>query len=351
MSWLGPFYFDLLTHPWMLLLLIVVAILFVAELTARPHGAISVSTGDAMERARGSMRGMLRHLPAVLRAIALTLLVVALARPLNGMRPRVERAEVVDIILCMDASGSMTSTDFVVGGAPRDRLFVVKGAIRDFVKTRKLNNEDRFGMDRLGLVLYSMHAWMQCPLTLDYDVLLRELDTIAIDKNDEKSHRTAIGSGLGLSISRLNKTEAKSKVIILLTDGINNFGSLDPITAAQLAEDYGIRVYTIGAGSPEGGMISQPTWLGPRLTARATNPIDEESLRRIAEITGGKYYRATDTESLLEAYREINELETTEVDIGDAYDYEDGFMAYALTGGALMALSVFSRRRWFEAIP
>jgi Ca-activated chloride channel family protein len=187
-------------------------------------------------------------------------------------------------------------------------------------------------------------------LTLDYGVFERELDRVVIDRNDEKTHSTAIGSAIGLAVANLDKSEAKSKVIILLTDGNNNSGNLDPITAAQVAKKFGIRVYTIGAGSPSGGVVMQNTLFG-QMSTTSRAPIDEETLRRIANITGGKYYRATDTKSLRGAYQEINELEATEIEIGDVYDYDDGFVPYALAGTGLMVVAIFSRRRWFESVP
>jgi Ca-activated chloride channel family protein len=151
-------------------------------------------------------------------------------------------------------------------------------------------------------------------------------------------------------VANLDKSEAISKVIILLTDGINNSGNLDPITAAEIAKEFGIRVYTIGAGSTSGGVATRNTPFGPISTGSGAG-VDEETLRRIASITGGKYYRATDTKSLRGAYQEINELEATEIEIGNVYDYDDGFVPYALVGTGLMAVSILSRRRWFESVP
>jgi Ca-activated chloride channel family protein len=266
------------------------------------------------------------------------------------MRPRVESAEVKDILLCVDASGSMLERDLRVGNRLRNRLYVTKEAVSDFVDDRKIRSTDRYGLDRLGLVLYGSRAWIQCPLTLDYGVFERELDRVQIDRNDEKTQRTAIGSALGLAVANLDKSEAISKVIILLTDGINNSGNLDPITAAEIAKEFGIRVYTIGAGSTSGGVATRNTPFGPISTGSGAG-VDEETLRRIASITGGKYYRATDTKSLRGAYQEINELEATEIEIGNVYDYDDGFVPYALVGTGLMAVSILSRRRWFESVP
>jgi len=334
------FYFNMLKHPQMLFLLIGVALLLIAELTSRPSGILSISTGETLRSIVGRSATVLRHLPAVLRALALALLVVALARPLSGMRPRVENAEVRDIMLAVDVSGSMTSEDFVEEGKRRDRLYVTKKAVRDFINNRKAKATDRYGTDRAGLLLYASYAWIQTPLTLDYGLLEHDLDQVFIDQRDEKHNRTAIGSAVGLSISNLSKSPAESKVIILLTDGINNHGNLDPITAAELALRYGIRVYTIGAGSPV-----------RRSAVGRDNPIDEDTMKRIAEITGGKYYRATDLESLREAYAEINELETTEIDLGEVYEYDEAFAPYAAIGTGLMLLSILMRRRWFESIP
>lgn len=340
MSLLEHLQFNMLKYPAVLWALVGVGLLLIAEVLARPSGTLSVSTGDMMARLHVRGKVLLRHLPAILRAVALTFLVIALARPLSGMRPRVENAQVRDIILAVDVSGSMTQEDFVDNGKRRDRLYVTKMAVQDFVDNRKTNIEDRFGTDRLCLLLYASYAWIQTPLTLDYGLLEHDLGQVYIDQRDEKHNRTAIGSAIGLAVANLSKSPAESKVIVLLTDGINNHGSLDPITAAQLAKQYGMRVYTIGAGSTA------------RQSALSSgNPIDEETMKRIAEITGGKYYRATDLASLREAYDEINELETTEMDMGEVYDYDEAFVPYALVGAVAMLLSIFTRRRWFEAIP
>jgi Ca-activated chloride channel family protein len=338
---LGVYHFQALKNPEALFLLIGVGLLLLAELGARPAGVLSVSTGEVLGALRSGRKDVLRRLPAVLRALGLTLLVVALARPLSGMRPRVESAQVRDIILAVDVSGSMTAPDFVDNtGARRDRLYVTKEAVRDFIQNRKARPEDRYGMDRVGLLLYASYAWIQTPLTLDYALLEHDLDDIVIDQRDEKHNRTAIGSAIGLAVSNLNKSPAKSRVIVLLTDGINNHGSLDPITAAELAKRYGMRVYAIGAGSPV-----------PRSAVARDNPIDEETMKRIAETTGAKYYRASDLASLQQAYDEISALETSEINLGEVYDFDEAFMPYLLSGLVLTAVAIFSRRIWFEAIP
>ncbi len=336
---------TLFASPLMLLLLIAVPALFILEVTARSAGVMSISTGDTLARIGSVRGGLARIVPPFLRALALVFLIIALARPLEGLAATKDRANVIDIMLCVDVSGSMKVKDFVMGGQQSNRLDVTKQAVRDFIESRKQRAEDRFGLDRLGLVLYAAYAWTQCPLTLDYAIVERELRAAEIDETDPRKQGTAIGSAIGLALSRLRDSEAETKLIILLTDGLSNAGELDPITAAKLAADYGVRIYTIGAGSTREVIVPDPI---PR---RQTVPIDEDSLRRIAEITGGKFYRAKDTESLLQAYGEINQLETTEIEVGDYYQYKEGFPKYAALGIALMAGAIFSRRFWFDPIP
>lgn len=348
MSLLQPFRFHMLGDPWLLLVLVAVLALLVAELLRRPGASLTVSTGNVLARVRSTKHTLVRHLPALLRALGLALLVIALARPMQGLERRTDRAAVIDIMLCVDVSGSMKATDFFAQGQPRDRLYVTKAAVRDFIDSRKVKGGDRYGLDRIGLVLYGTYAWTQCPLTLDYAVLEREVEKADVAQDIQKT-QTAIGSAIGLAVSRLRDSEAKSKVIILLTDGINNSGQLDPITAAHLAAEYGIKVYTIGAGSAEAGIIQTQSIFG--LTPRRTDPIDETTMKTIADVSGGKYYRATDTESLRAAYDEITRLEVTEIDVGEFFEYKEGFVPYASAGLIVIVLSTFARRRWFDPIP
>lgn len=347
---MNPFQFTMLMNPGVLLLLPAVLVLLAAEITARAPGVMSVSTGETLAQLQGSARVALRRAPAFLRALGLALLVLALARPVRGLEARTERANVIDIMLCVDTSGSMKALDYAAQGREMNRLDVTKEAVHSFIEDRKERSEDRFGRDRLGLICYAGYAWTQCPLTLDYAVLEHELDKAEIDERDSRKRGTAIGSALGLAVSKLSKSEAKTKVVILLTDGLNNTGEIDPITAAQMAQEYGIRVYTIGAGSQGEVLVPQATPFG-NMYVQARLPIDEDALRRIADITGGKFYRATDTEQLHEAYNEISELERTEVEVKDFYDYEEGFVPYAVTGMIALFCSIFGRRLWFDPIP
>lgn len=350
MNPLVPFLFDRLMHPWFLVLLGAVAALCAAECFAGRPAAFSIPAGEAVARIAPGRAARLRWLPPVLRLIGLAMLVVALARPLHGLRPKRDTAWVVDIMLCVDVSGSMQVMDFVEGNARQSRLSVTKQAVREFLSNRKEDRADRFGADRVGLVLYAGYAWTQCPLTLDYAVLEHELDKAAIDESDPRKRGTAIGSAIGLAVAKLHKSEAKSKVIVLLTDGRNNRGEIDPATAAQFAREYGIRVYTIGAGSGDQVLVPQPA-AGSAQPEIMSMPVDTDILEVIALSTGGRFFRATDAESLRLAYEEISRLETTEVAITDLYEYEEGFMPWAIGGALGLALSIFSRRRWFEAIP
>lgn len=350
MNLTGLFSFNALMHPAALFLLIGVLILFVGELFARAPGAMSVSTGETLARIRGRRSAAMYRIPAVLRAIGLALLVFALARPLQGLSPQKDKADIVDVMLCVDLSQSMSVTDFRTRDTRMNRLDVTKEAVRDFIESRKNRPEDRYGLDRLGLILYAKYAWTQTPLTLDYAVLERDLNNAEINTREQSKQGTAIGSAIGLAVSKLRKSEAKNKVIILLTDGRNNEGELDPVTAAQLAKEYGIRIYSIGAGSSDEVLVTSETLFGPMPDIRRL-PIDEETLRQIADTTGGRFYRATDLESLHGAYQEINELETTEVELGDYYEYQEAFVPWAALGSIALLGSIFSRRYRYEPIP
>lgn len=344
----GPFSFDHLTNPGLLLLIAPAAVLALLEWRARHAGHVALSTAHVLRRLPGSPRVRLRFVPPLLRFLALTLLIVGLAGPVNGYQVRKNRENVIDIVLVVDTSGSMQFEDFAIGGRNVDRLSVAKEAVRDFIYRRKEDDGDRFGVDRLGLILFARYAWTQTPLTLDYGLLEHELDAAEIVRDDAKDG-TAIGSATGLAVANLRKSEAKSKVIVLLTDGINNRGNVDPLTAADIAKKYGIRIYTIGAGSAEQGYSTVQGPIGQVRVQR--QPIDEDTMRKMADITGGRYYRVTDTEQLMTAYAEIDALETTEIEANDYYEYRPAFLPWAVCGAALMGLSVFARRRWFEALP
>ena len=334
MSLFDAFRFSHLANPWLLTLLAGVAALFIAEAAARAPGVMTISTGETLAAIQSKRAILARWLPALLRAIGLSFLVFALARPLQGLQAHKDRAQVIDLMVCVDVSGSMEAIDYVLNNQYISRLEITKRVLREFVESRKDKRDDRYGLDRAGLILFGGYAWTQCPLTLDYGVLEREIAGAHVDHSNPKKQRTAIGSALGLAVKRLAKSEAKSKIVILLTDGMNNAGQLDPATAGQIAKDYGIRVYTIGAGSRGQALIPQQTMFGTTMGV-IDAPVDDALLERIATGTGGKYYRASDTQSLQKAYDEISRLETTEVLTGDYYDFKEGFAPYALLGGVV----------------
>lgn len=343
------FSFNGLAHAAWLWAWAPVGVLLVLECLARAPGAIQLSTGDVVARLARDRLSLARFLPPVLRFAGLALLVVALAGPRNGYRSRAENADVVDIMLCVDVSSSMAEQDFFIGLEAANRLDVTKIAVSNFIENRRLTPDDRYGVDRLGLILYAGIAWTACPLTLDYSILEHEISRAQPTTSTERGKNgTAIGSAIGLAVRRLSQSEAKSKVIVLLTDGVNNRNELDPVTAAQVAAAYDIRIYTLGVGP-----VGDAQQMGA-VTARARsrgNLVDEATLRQIAEATDGSYYRATDITSLDKAYAEINQLEATEVDAGEVYEYEEAHMPWLLSGALLLSISALSRRAWFEVLP
>lgn len=350
MSFSDLFRFDQLAQPLWLGALPLVAILLVLEWRARPVGSVRMSTGARLAWMERERRSLARFLPPLLRALGLSALVIALAGPLAGYRVRTEHADVVDIMLCVDLSSSMAQSDFYIGTTPANRLDVTKVAVANFIESRRLVPKERFGVDRLGLVVYAGMAWTLCPLTLDYAMLEHEIARLepASDRDASKSG-TAIGAAIGLGVRRLSQSEAKSKVIVLLTDGMNNRHQIAPMTAARIAAAYGVKIYTLGVGPMDGaqqmGQIHAPARL------QGNNLVDEASLREIAAATGGSYFRATDLASLEEAYREINTLEATRIEASALYDYDEAHRPWIVLGGVLIVVALFSRRIWFEVLP
>lgn len=332
------------TYPYFFLLLLPLFILFLLEMRKESSSSIVFPSNSLLSRWGMNTINWRKLAGPLLSFLAFVFFVIALAGPTYGVKLNKDRANVIDIMLCLDISGSMSQQDYVLDRTQRDRLYVAKRAAKHFIEHRKENESARFGLDRIGLVLYAGVAWTRCPLTLDYEVLLQALDKT--DFAPQEKDGTAIGSAIGLAARRLSQSEAKSKVIILLTDGINNRGEISPADAANIAKEKGIKVYTIGAGSAEtglsmtaGGIIIQ------------NQPLDEALLRKIADETGGKYFRATDTEGLLKAYEEISQLEATEVDVGDFYEYKEIFLPYVVIGMMLMLGSVYARRILWDPLP
>lgn len=277
----------------------------------------------------------LRYLGMILRCLVLVLIAVALARPQSGKHTGSRSAEGVDIMLAIDTSGSMKARDFVMDGERPNRLEVIKRVIADFIAERP--------DDRIGLVVFGTEAFTQAPLTLDHEVLLKFLDQIEIGMAGEA---TAIGDGLATSVLRLKNQLGESRVVVLLTDGANNAGRMDPMAASAAAKSFGIRVHTIGVGSEgEVPIIAN----GQMIYIRAD--IDEKLLTAISSETGGIYRRAADTAALKSVYKEIDGLEKRRLEVKDQRSGRDYFMIPLLLALALLALEFIWRSSRWRVIP
>ena len=301
-----------LHDPWALTLLLLL-VLWARAQRRRHHASVRVGSLQVAAAVRHAGRRRWRRLLPVARGTALVLLIVALARPQWGQAEGQFTGEGIDIMLAVDISGSMLSEDFTLPGGQRaNRLEVLKTVVRDFVAAR--------AGDRIGLVLFGARPYTQCPLTLDHGWLLQNLARAQIGMIEDG---TAIGSALATATARLEASDAKSRVVILLTDGQNNAGKISPVTAADAARALGIKVYTIGAGTR--GLAPYPArdMFGNKVYQPVPVDIDEASLQQIAQKTGGTYFRATDTASLQRIYSEIDRMERTEFAAPQYLDYRD----------------------------
>ena len=305
--------------------------------TRRSKGRLKYSDIAIIKRLPVSLKQRLRSVLFIMRLLGVALLILALARPRSSSKEREVNTRGIDIMLAMDVSSSMLAEDF----KPHNRLEAAKLVADDFVKGRS--------SDRIGLVIFAGESFTQCPLTLDYGVVLSLLDKLKVADKDWDG--TAIGMGLVNAVNRLRDSKAKSKVIILLTDGVNNRGQVDPITAARVAEAFHIKIYTIGAGTRGTAMYPvQDPVLGKHYMPMQVQ-IDEESLRSIAKITGGKYFRATDTKKLRDIYKEISELEKTKIEVKEYTRYEEYFVWFIGAGLLLLLLEILLANTYFRKIP
>ncbi len=307
---------------WNILWILVFApLIMFAYFKRKNRGQIIFSSLKNLKQLKPSSSIKMRRLLIILRMIAISLLIIAIMRPQKGIEETKIKKQGIDIILCIDISGSMLAQDFVLNGKRRNRLDVVKNVVRDFINKRS--------NDRIGLVVFAGRAYTQCPLTLDYDVLLKFLDRLDIGMIEDG---TAVGDGIATALARLKDMRAKSKVIILLTDGVNNAGMVDPANAAELAKALNIKIYTIGVGSKDRVPFPAQDFFGNKIYQWAVIDIDESSLQQIAKLTGAKYFLATDTNALKEIYDKINRLEKTELEAPLYSDYKELFIPFALLG-------------------
>lgn len=316
-------------YPLALLLLLLPVILLLALRSKRwgiAIAALRYSDTRLVEGLSKSWRIRLRALPDALRLTAWALLVVALAQPQSGRGQVILRGEGVEIVLALDISGSMGAPDF----DPQNRLEAAKTVISRFIAGREF--------DRIGLVVFAREAFQQAPPTLDYDVLLGLLDRLKLAPDLSLDDGTAIGMGLASAGNMLRASSAPSRVIVLLTDGANNAGAIDPITAAHAVQAFGIRVYTVGMGraDPQTGVASD---------------LDEETLREIAQIGGGVYFRAVDLVDLQRIYDQINVLERSEVERQILVRWQEQGFGLLLGGLILLCAERLLRQTVFQTLP
>lgn len=321
-------YPDLL---WLLLILPVLAFLRGRRGPAPSLVFSSISVAKAISENRKVNPG---NVLLWLRLIALGLLILAMARPQWGNRKTEVEASGIDILLAVDVSGSMQAMDFQLEDRAVDRLSVVKAVVKKFITERP--------NDRMGLVAFAGRPYMVCPLTLDHDWLQLRLESLETGMIEDG---TAIGSAIVAGVNRLREQKAKSRIVILLTDGVNNAGKAAPLTAAEAAETMKIKVYTIGAGRRGVAPMPVEDQFGRKRIIRAQVDIDEKTLGKIAEMTGAKYFRATDTESLEKIYEEINAMEVTTRKIKHFDRYRELFSWLLFAALVLLGTELFIARR------
>ncbi len=305
-------------------LLLVARYLYLELKEKKPH--LRVSSVTPWKEGGRSVLGIVRHLPFVLRIAALSLIIVAIARPRSKSEMERIDTEGIDIVLAMDVSTSMLARDF-----KPDRLSAAKDISIEFIAQRPT--------DRMGIVVFAGESYTQCPLTTDRATLINLMKEVQTDLIEDG---TAIGNGLATAVARMKDSDAKSRVIILLTDGVNNRGEVDPSMAAEIAKTYGIRVYTIGVGREGEAPYPVMTPWGPDVQNMKVE-IDEPLLKQIAAETGGKYFRADDNTKLAEIYSEIGKMEKTRTTVDSFPIYKDLFPRYAVWILVCLLLEVLIR--------
>lgn len=299
------------------------------------NSSIKVSSVDAVVENRAWFKEILRHVLFGTRIIAISFLIIALARPQASDKWENVDTMGIDIMLSIDISGSMLARDF-----KPDRLEAAKNVATEFISGRR--------NDRMGLVVFSGESFTQCPLTTDHAVLINLFKEV---KSGMIEDGTAIGVGLANAVKRLKDSDAISKVIILLTDGVNNSGAIDPLTAAELAKTFGIRVYTVGVGSIGTAPYPVIDYWGRTVYQDIPVEIDEETLQKIADLTGGKYYRATNNDNLKQIYAEIDLLEKSKINVKEFSRKEERFMFWVWLALILLLTEVVVRKTVLRSIP
>ena len=322
------------TYLYLLLLLVPLIGWYIYKLH-KSQASLQVSSSEAFQLpGTSSWKVYMRHLPFVLRMLAIALLIVVLARPQSTNSWQNSSTEGIDIVMATDISTSMLAEDL-----KPNRLEAAKDVAASFINGRQNDN--------IGLVVFAAESFTQCPLTIDHGVLLNLFKDIQPGIIQDG---TAIGLGLANAVSRIKDSQAKSKVIILLTDGVNNTGEIAPVTAAEIAKTFGIRVYTIGVGTQGEAPYPIPTAFGVQYQ-NVPVEIDEQVLKQIASTTGGQYFRATDNSSLKEIYSEIDQLEKTKISVQEFSKKQEEYKNWALLVFALLLIEVLLRNTVLRNIP
>lgn len=322
--------------PWVLgaLLLLPVLIYEYIRRNRRQQASMLVTTTHFVKDTPG-FRTSVKHLPFILRCLAIICLVIALARPREKFTETQNQGEGIDIMLCFDISGSMTEKDF-----EPDRLEASKLVASDFVRNRP--------GDEIGIVIFSNLSFTLCPLTTDHNAVLNQIQTIQSGYLQDEG--TAIGSGLATSVDRLRNSKIKSKLVILLTDGVDFGGTIPPDMALQMAKYYGIKVYTIGVGSEKqvDEVVNSP--MGPVVT-RKTLQYNEALLKRLADETGGQYFHATDNTALQKIYESINQLEKSKIEVTSYNRYTEKFLPLIVAALVYLLIEILLRYTLFRKFP
>lgn len=323
-------------YPWLLWLLLLLPLMIVWYVLRQKQqqSALKLSTLSIYKK-QSTVKNTLIHLPFVIRLLTVALLILAIARPQSKNDEERVEGEGIDIMLCMDVSGSMLAEDF-----KPNRMEAAKEVAAKFIEGRKT--------DRIGLVIFSGESFTQCPLTTDHGVLISQVYGV---RSGVLQDGTAIGSGLATGVERLKKSESKSKVVVLLTDGENNGGLIDPATAMEIAKTFNVKVYTIGVGTEGFATMPQLSAGGSITRTQEKVNIDEKLLKEIARQTGGAYFRATDNESLQNIYSQIDQLEKTKIETSRFAKYAEEFYWLAIAAAVLLVIELWLRYKVFRKFP
>ena len=336
-NWLSEFSF---THPWLLLLLLGIPVLAWLKGKFGGTAAVTFSTTSMLAEIGSRQRNRAGALLAGLSYLALALFIIALARPQLGRVTTRVQATGVDIMLVLDVSRSMLAEDFTIGNSRANRIDAVKIVTEQFIRERP--------NDRIGIVAFAGRPYLVSPLTLDHDWLIRNLERLRIGLVEDG---TAIGSAIAAAANRLKDKEAKTKLIVLLTDGDNNAGKVQPLTAAEAAKALGIRIYTIGAGTEGEAPFPLQNAFGRTVYRNVLVKFDEKTLEGIATITNGQYFRATDTDSLRKIFSEIDKMEKTKIEVERTAQYRDLFHYFLIPGIACLLLEILLSQTVWRRLP